>query len=69
MTPLNSDEEFNFTKIPMDDVHDCVGLEKFLAQPIKDVCDPLKWWWKHCEAFPHLSAMLFNYFSVPGKPK
>lgn len=68
-TASNSDEEFDFANIPMDDVRDRDELEEFLAQPIEDVRDPLKWWWEHREAFPYLSAMAFDYLSVPGKAR
>ena len=67
MTAPNSDDEYDFTNIPMDNIHERDELEEFLAQPIEDVCNPLKWWWEHHEAFPCLSAMAFNYLSVPGK--
>ena len=42
-------------------------LDCYLAADIKDVKNPLKWWYEHHGAFPHLSLMARNYLSIPGK--
>ena len=42
-------------------------LDCYLAADIEDVKDPLKWWYEHRGAFPHLSLMARDYLSIPGK--
>ncbi|KAG6916339.1 hypothetical protein DXG01_007276 [Tephrocybe rancida] len=56
----------DFSDIPMDGIEGHDELQEYLSQPIKHVCEPLKWWWGHCMAFPKLSKMAFNYLSIPG---
>ena len=29
--------------------------------------DPIAWWWDHWKVFPRLSAMPFDYLSIPGR--
>jgi hypothetical protein len=43
-------------------------LNCYMATNIKDMKDPLMWWYEHCEAFPLLSLMACDYLSIPGKP-
>ena len=38
----------------------------YLASPIEDITDPLKWWYKHHSVYPHLSQMAADYLLIPG---
>jgi hypothetical protein len=42
-------------------------LDKFLAQPVKDVKDALGWWYKHRQVYPSLSRMVRDYLSIHGE--
>ena len=42
-------------------------LDEYLSQAVKKVWDPILWWWNHRNVYPRLSAMGFDYLSVPGK--
>jgi hypothetical protein len=56
----------NFLDIPMDGLGDVNELDDYLSQAIEKVSDPIAWWWDHQKAYPKLSAMAFDYLSVPG---
>ena len=36
-------------------------------KPIENVHDPITWWWDHWHLFLRLSAMVFDYLSIPGR--
>jgi hypothetical protein len=57
----------NFLDIPMDGLVDINELDDYLSQAIEKVSDPIAWWWDHQKVYPKLSAMAFDYLSVPGK--
>ena len=41
-------------------------LDRYLrADTEDDVTDPLKWWHKHADVYPHLSRMALDYLSIP----
>ena len=50
----------------MDGLEELNELDKYLAQPIEKVRDPIAWWWDHRAVFPRLSMMALDYLSVPG---
>ena len=56
----------NFLDIPMDGLGDVNELDDYLSQGIEKVSDPIAWWWDHRKVYPKLSAMAFDYLSVPG---
>jgi hypothetical protein len=41
-------------------------LEEYLALPVENVRDPLKWWYENRRAYPILSRMGLDYLSIPG---
>ncbi|KIL63554.1 hypothetical protein M378DRAFT_53484, partial [Amanita muscaria Koide BX008] len=41
-------------------------LDDYLSQAIEKVSDPIAWWWDHRKVYPKLSAMAFDYLSVPA---
>ena len=51
----------------MDGLCDVNELNNYLSQVIEKVSDPIAWWWDHCKVYLKLSAMAFDYLSVPGK--
>jgi hypothetical protein len=51
----------------MDGLVDVNELDDYLSQAIEKVSDPIGWWWDHWKVYPKLSAMAFDYLSVPGK--
>jgi hAT family C-terminal dimerisation region len=53
----------NFLDIPMDGLGDVNELDNYLSQGIEKV---IAWWWDHQKVYPKLSAMAFDYLSVPG---
>src|ERR1700692_2300957 len=57
----------DFLDIPMDGLVDVNKLDDYLSQAIEKVSDPIGWWWDHRKVYPKLSAMAFDYLSVPGK--
>ena len=56
----------NFLNIPMDSLKEINELDNYISQAIEKVTDPIKWWWDHWKVFPKLSAMAFDFLSVPG---
>jgi hypothetical protein len=56
----------DFLDIPMDGLKEINELDNYLSQAIEKVTDPIKWWWDHRKVFPKLSAMAFDFLSVPG---
>ena len=56
----------DFLDIPMDGLKEINELDDYLSQAIEKVTDPIKWWWDHRKVFPKLSAMAFDFLSVPG---
>lgn len=59
----------DFYDIPMDGIEELSELDEYLAQPIEKCRDPIAsiaWWWDHREVLPRLSAMAFDYLSIPG---
>ena len=60
------DTRTDFLDIPMDGLKDINELNDYLSQAIEKVTDPIKWWWDHRKVFPKLSAMAFDFLSVPG---
>ena len=60
------DATTDFLNIPIDGLKDTNKLDKYLSKAIKKVTDPIKWWWDHQMVYPKLSAMTFNFLSVPG---
>jgi hypothetical protein len=60
------DVMMNFLDIPMDGLCDVNELDDYLSQAIEKVSDPIAWWWGHWKVYPKLSAMAFDYLSVPG---
>ena len=50
----------------MDGLEDINELDDYLSQAIEKVSDPIAWWWDHRKVFSTLSAMAFDYLSVPG---
>jgi hypothetical protein len=60
------DTTTDFLDIPMDGLKDINELDDYLSQAIEKVTDPIKWWWDHRKVFPKLSAMAFDFLSVPG---
>ena len=50
----------------MDGLEDINELDDYLSQAIEKVSDPIAWWWDHRKVYPTLSAMAFDYLSVPG---
>jgi hAT family C-terminal dimerisation region len=50
----------------MDGLKETNELDDYLSQAIEKVTDPIKWWWDHRKVFPKLSAMAFDFLSVPG---
>ena len=34
---------------------------------VKDVRDPLKWWFDNQRSYPRLSCMARDYLTIPGK--
>jgi hypothetical protein len=62
----NIDATTDFLDIPMDGLKEINELDDYLSQAIEKVTDPIKWWWDHRKVFPKLSAMAFDFLSVPG---
>ena len=60
------DATTDFLNIPMDGLKDTNELDEYLSKAIKKVTDPIKWWWDHRMVYPKLSAMAFDFLSVPG---
>ena len=56
----------DFLNISMDSLKEINELNNYLSQAIEKVTDPIKWWWDHQKVFPKLSAMAFDFLSVPG---
>jgi hypothetical protein len=56
----------DFLNITMDGLEDINELDDYLSQAIEKVSDPIVWWWDHRKVYPTLSAMAFDYLSVPG---
>jgi hypothetical protein len=52
--------------MPASPVGDVNELDDYLSLAIEKVSDPIAWWWDHQKAYPKLSAMAFDYLSVPG---
>jgi len=50
----------------MDGLGDVNELDDYLSQGIEKVSDLIAWWWDHRKVYPKLSAMAFDYLSVPG---
>ena len=50
----------------MDGLKDTNELDEYLSKAIEKVTDPIKWWWDHWMVYHKLSAMAFNFLSVPG---
>src|ERR1700722_2593849 len=63
----NMDITTGFLDIPMNGLVDVKKLDDYLSQAIEKVSDPIGWWWDHRKVYPKLSAMAFDYLSVPGK--
>ena len=57
----------DFLDIPMDGLKDINELDDYLSQGIEKVSNPISWWWDHRNVYPKLSAMAFDFLSVPGK--
>jgi hypothetical protein len=57
----------DFLDILMEGLADVNELDDYLSQAIEKVSDPISWWWDHRKVYPKLSAMAFDYLSVPGK--
>jgi hypothetical protein len=57
----------NFFNIPMHSILEPDELDNYLSQAVKKVRDPILWWWDHWKVFPRLSAMAFDYLSIPGR--
>lgn len=55
----------DFFDIPMDGIQELSELDEYLAQPIEKCRDPIAWWWDHRDVLPRLSAMAFDYLSIP----
>ncbi|KAG6807823.1 hypothetical protein H0H92_006319 [Tricholoma furcatifolium] len=51
------DVTMDFGDIAMEGIDDQDELESYLAQPIKNVSDPIQWWYNHHAAFLTLSKM------------
>ena len=66
--PIDDDVDAatNFLDIPMDGIKDTNELDDYLSQGIEKVSNPISWWWDHQKVYPTLSAMAFDYLSVPG---
>lgn len=62
----DSSDEFDFFNIPVDSVKEANELDDYLLQALEKVRDPISWWWEHCHVYPRLSAMAFDYLSIPG---
>ena len=66
-TPANNLDDFtDFLDIPMEDIEARGELDDYLSLPIEKVRDPIGWWWEHKAMYPKLSAMAFDYLSIPG---
>lgn len=65
-TADDMDATIDFSDIPMDGLKDTNELDDYLSQGIEKVSNPIKWWWDHRKVYPKLSAMAFDYLSVPG---
>ena len=43
-------------------------LDQYLKSPrIKDVKDPLKWWFDNCGSYPRLYRMARDFLMIPGE--
>ena len=43
-------------------------LDNYLkSSRVKDVKDPLNWWYENCGLYPRLSCMARDYLMIPGK--
>ena len=34
---------------------------------VKNVKDPLKWWFENCGTYPRLSRMAMDFLTIPGE--
>jgi hypothetical protein len=50
----------------MDGIQEQNELDEYLSQAVEKVRDPIVWWWEHKKVYPALSAMAFDYLSIPG---
>ncbi|GBE82247.1 hypothetical protein SCP_0406310 [Sparassis crispa] len=41
-------------------------MDEYLARPVENVSDPLKWWSDNHRAYPKLSRMVLDYLSIPA---
>jgi len=57
----------DFFDISMDGILEPDELDDYLSQAVEKVRDPIAWWWDHWKVFPRLSAMAFDYLSIPGR--
>jgi hypothetical protein len=62
----NNQDASDFFDIPMDGIQVTSELDEYLSQAIEKVRDPIAWWWDHQKVYPQLSAMAFDFLSIPG---
>jgi hAT family C-terminal dimerisation region len=62
-----SEDVTDFFDIPMDGMQEPDELDDYLSLAIEKVRDPIAWWWDHRKVYPRLSAMAFDYLSIPGE--
>ena len=62
----DNDKDGDLFDVPMGPIHASNELDKYLAQAIEKVRDPIAWWWDHRVVYPQLSKMALDYFSIPG---
>ena len=44
-------------------------IQAYLALPVENVKDPLKWWKANKHIYPNLHCMAQDYISIPGKSR
>ena len=43
-------------------------LDHYLKSPqVKDVTEPLQWWFDNQRSYPHLSRMAWDFLTIPGE--
>lgn len=42
-------------------------IQEYLALPVENVQDPLKWWTDNKKVYPNLHRMALDYLSIPSK--
>lgn len=62
----DSEDFTDFLDIPLEGIEVHSELDDYLSLPLERVRDPIAWWWEHRAMYPKLSAMAFDYLSIPG---